>query len=242
LFFALQPKRAALTDINQELIDCYLAVRDHVGDLIEALGAHRYNEEHYYEVRDLSPAALPLVARAARTLFLNRTGFNGLYRVNSAGRFNVPFGRYVNPSICKPPELRACAAALRKVDLAVRDFGAVLEHAKAGDFVYFDPPYVPLSSTSSFTSYAAGGFGWKDQERLAELFCELERRGVRAMLSNSDHPEIHRLYDGFQIDRVEALRSINSKATGRGKIGEVVIRSYAKRGRRPARRKAAPSR
>lgn len=232
LFFFLRPNRATLTDINAELIDCYRAVRDRVEAVIDALGHHTYDAAHYYRVRDLDPASLSLPERAARTIFLNKTGFNGLYRVNSAGRFNVPFGRYVNPSICNAPQLRACSAALQGVELEVRDFYHVLDHAVAGDFVYLDPPYVPVSSTASFTSYSAGGFGLRDQERLAELFAELDKRGVQVMLSNSDVPEIPRLYKGFHIDRVEALRTINAKTDARGKVGEIVIRNYgSKRGR-----------
>ncbi|WP_437639552.1 DNA adenine methylase [Sorangium sp. So ce854] len=235
LFFCLQPKRAALTDVNAELIDCYRAVRDRVEEVIAALGSHEYDEAHYYSVRDLDPKALSLPERAARTIFLNRTGFNGLYRVNSAGRFNVPFGRYVNPSICNPPQLRACSAALQGVELEVRDFERVLDHAGEGDFVYLDPPYSPVSSTANFTSYSAGGFSFRDQERLAALFAALDERGVKVMLSNSDVPEIPPLYKRFKIDRVAALRSINAKSDARGRVGEIVIRNYGtRRGRRAA--------
>ncbi|MGK3964517.1 DNA adenine methylase [Sorangium sp. So ce118] len=235
LFFCLQPKRAALTDVNAELIDCYQAVRDRVEEVIAALGSHAYEQAHYYRVRDLDPATLSLPERAARTIFLNRTGFNGLYRVNSAGRFNVPFGRYVNPSICNPPQLRACSAALQGVELEVRDFERVLDHAAEGDFVYLDPPYSPVSSTANFTSYSAGGFSFRDQERLAALFAALDERGVQVMLSNSDVPEIPPLYKRFRIDRVAALRSINAKSDARGRVGEIVIRNYgSKRGRKAA--------
>lgn len=226
LYFAFRPPRATLTDVNRELIDCYVTVRDHADALIQELQGHAYDEAHYYAVRGLDPAALLPVARAARTIFLNRTGFNGLYRVNSAGRFNVPFGRYVKPAICNAAQLKACAEALRGVVLAARDFGGVLDDARRGDFVYFDPPYAPLSYTSSFTSYVPGGFGWDAQLRLRELFGALHRRGVRVMLSNSDHPEVRALYRGFLIHEVAALRSINVKSTRRGRIGEVVILSY----------------
>ncbi|AUX41778.1 DNA adenine methylase [Sorangium cellulosum] len=237
LFFSLQPERATLTDVNAELVDCYRAVRDSVEDVIGALGQHTYDEAHYYRVRDLDPASLSLSERAARTIFLNKTGFNGLYRVNSAGRFNVPFGRYVNPAICNRPQLRACSAALQGVELAVRDFERVIDHAEPGDFVYLDPPYSPVSSTANFTSYSAGGFSFRDQERLAALFAALDKKGVLVMLSNSDVPEIPPLYRKFRVDRVAALRSINAKSDARGRVGEIVIRNYTTR----RSRKAAPA-
>ncbi|MCC6553747.1 MAG: DNA adenine methylase [Polyangiaceae bacterium] len=225
LFFHLRPRRALLSDINAELVDCYLAVRDSVEDLIEALKRHRYDEEHYYAVRDLDPRELPLVERAARTIFLNRTGFNGLYRVNRAGNFNVPFGRFLKPNFCDEKNLRACSAALRGADLRVRDFTAVRDLADRGDFVYFDPPYAPLSDTADFTSYVPGGFGWDQQERLSELFTELADRGVNVMLSNSSVPRVRDLYRGFQIVDVEAKRSINSRPNRRGtKAQEIVVR------------------
>lgn len=230
LFFELRElrpeKQAHLRDVNAELIDCYRAVRDHVGDVIAALGKHRYDRDHYYRVRDDKPGTLTLVERAARTIYLNKTGFNGLYRVNSAGRFNVPFGRYTNPTFCDPDNLRACSRALRGVDIEVADFQAVVAEAEPGDFVYFDPPYVPVSETSDFTSYAAGGFGPEEQKRLAEAFGRLARKGVYVMLSNSDTPMVRELYAGHRIDVVYAARSVNSNATRRGKIGEVVVRSW----------------
>jgi DNA adenine methylase len=229
LFFSLRPPRATLTDVNAELVDCYRAVREHVEDVIHALDQHRYEEEHYYAVRAKDPAVLSLAARAARTIFLNKTGFNGLYRVNRSGRFNVPFGRYVNPGFRHPDSLanlRACARALRDVTIEVRDFTDVLRRARAGDFVYFDPPYVPVSTTSDFTSYVPGGFGADDQARLAGVFAKLAAKGVHVMLSNSDTPEVRALYARFRIDRVLASRSVNSNVTRRGKVGEVVVRSF----------------
>jgi DNA adenine methylase len=229
VFFALRPRQAVLTDVNRELIDCYRAVQGDVERVIDALLSHEYDEEHYYRVRGLDPAELAPPERAARTIFLNKTGYNGLYRVNKKGRFNVPFGRYTNPGFSQPESLnnlRACARALRGVTLEVRDFAQVARRARAGDFVYFDPPYVPASSTADFTSYVAGGFGWEDQRRLAEVFEELAGKGVQAMLSNSDTPAVRELYGGFRIDRVLASRSINSRADKRGKVGEVVVRNY----------------
>lgn len=229
LFFHLRPESATLTDVNAELINSYVAVQKHVDDVIRALEKHEYEETHYYRVRALDPVELSLADRAARTIYLNKTGYNGLYRVNRAGRFNVPFGRYVNPGFRHPDSLanlRACARALRSVKLAVRDFGEVVRHARRGDFVYFDPPYVPVSETADFTSYIPGGFGQEQQERLAAVFATLAEKGAYVMLSNSDTPRVRALYARFRIDGVLAARSINSKVTHRGKVGEVVVRNF----------------
>jgi DNA adenine methylase len=227
LFFHLRHAPASLSDINRELIDCYRAVRDEVEGLIEALKVHHYHESHYYAVRDRDPLAMPLHERAARTIFLNRTGFNGLYRVNRAGNFNVPLGRYTNPLICDERNLRACSEALKGAVLEVHDFSEVPRFARRGDFVYFDPPYVPVSDTSDFTSYVPGGFGWEQQLRLAEVFTELARHGVKVMLSNSDVQRLRDLYARFDIVHVEASRSINSVAARRGKkVQEIVVRSF----------------
>ena len=229
LFFALRPKGATLSDVNRELVDCYRAVQGHVEDVIRALARHEYDETRYYDVREQVPRDLPLAERAARTIYLNKTGYNGLYRVNRAGRFNVPFGRYTNPGFASPESfenLRACARALKGAKVCVRDFGDVVKRAKAGDFVYFDPPYVPVSETSDFTSYVPGGFGREDQERLAGIFEQLTDAGVRVMLSNSDTPSVRELYARFQIATVTAARSINSRANKRGKVREVVVTNY----------------
>jgi DNA adenine methylase len=223
LFFALRPKRGVLSDVNREIIDCYTAVRDDVGGLVRALREHRYESKHYYAVRDADPRTMPLAERAARTIFLNKTGFNGLYRVNRAGKFNVPFGRYAKPAICDEKNLRACSAALADVELIAGDFEKTAAHASPGDFVYFDPPYVPLSRTAAFTAYAAGGFDLDAQSRLAGLFSKLAARGVEVLLSNSDVPEIRALYAPFAIETIHATRVINSKATRRGPITELLV-------------------
>jgi DNA adenine methylase len=229
LFFALRPARATLADVNLELVDCYRAVQKHVEAVIAALARHVYDEDVYYSVRSKDPSSLRPEARAARTIYLNKTGYNGLYRVNKSGRFNVPFGRYVNPGFSSAESrdnLRACSRTLRGASIVNADFAEAVKGARAGDFVYFDPPYVPLSETSAFTHYAAGGFGAPEQERLARLFTELAGRGVLVMLSNSDTPEVRRLYARHCIDTVRAARHINSRATDRGKVSEVVVRSY----------------
>jgi len=226
MFFSLQPREAQLWDINAELINCYEVIRDHVEDVIVALRLHRYEKDYYYALRAMDPGNMDEVQRAARTICLNRTGFNGLYRVNRSGNFNVPFGRYKNPTICDAPNLRLCSKALARVRVASRDFSALEDSTRAGDFVYFDPPYVPRSATSGFTDYSPGGFSWQDQERLAEVFVNLAGRGVNVMLSNSDVPLVRKLYSGFVIDTVLATRNINSRADRRGAISEVVVRSY----------------
>jgi DNA adenine methylase len=226
MFFAMEPRVAILSDINPELIDVYTAVQRDVEGLIAALAPHRYEEAYYYEVRAWDPAELPLLDRAARTIYLNRAGFNGLYRLNSKGGFNVPFGRHTNPTLCDAPNLRACSRALADAHIEVRRFDAILDHAEPSDFVYLDPPYVPLSATSNFTSYSATSFDEPEQRELAEVFRELTRRGVKAMLSNSNAPLVHELYEGFDIQLVSARRNINSKATSRHAIHEVLVRNY----------------
>jgi DNA adenine methylase len=222
---------AALSDDNAELINCYRIVRDDVEALIKKLRAHkkRHHEEfpsYFYGVREQLPDRLSPVARAARFIYLNKTGYNGLYRVNAAGRFNVPVGRYKDPPICDAELLRAASAALQGVNIDVRDFGDWLSKARAGDFFYIDPPYVPLSKTSNFTSYAAGGFGAAEQVRLARFVRDLDGRGARVMLSNSDTPIVRKLYGGFDIKKINARRNINSNGARRGQIAELVIRNY----------------
>lgn len=231
VFFDLRTRRpdmtAFLSDVNAELVSCYTAVRDDVESVIRALGKHVYDSDHYYEVRAWKPAELAPAERAARTIYLNKTGYNGLYRVNRSGQFNVPFGRFTNPQFRDPENLRACARALRGVSIEHGDFELATKRAKAGDFVYLDPPYVPLSPTSDFTAYIPGGFGEGEQRKLAKVFAQLAKRGVHVMLSNSDTPLVRELYDGFDIRVVYASRSVNSNAARRGKLAEVVVRSFA---------------
>jgi DNA adenine methylase len=221
--------KAVLADSNASLIETFAAVRDHVDELITALAAHRreHSEAYFYRVREADPAALPSDwDRAARFIYLNKTCFNGLHRVNSRGLFNVPFGRYANPGILDEAALRGCSAALRHTDLRVANFEAVTRTARAGDFIYFDPPYDPLTKTAAFTSYTRKLFGEDDQARLADVFRKLGGRGCLVMLSNSDTPFIRRLYRGFGIVEVQARRNINSRPDARGPIGEVVVRNY----------------
>lgn len=223
LYFELKPTKAVLTDVNEELINAYLAIRDDVEGVIAALLGYRYDEEMYYRVRAIDPAKLAPTARAARTIYLNRTGFNGLYRVNKSGAFNVPFGRYSDPLICDAPNLRACAEQLAQAEIAVRPFDAVLDHARPGDFVYFDPPYFPLSETSEFTTYTASGFGLPQQKRLAAVAHALVAKKVHVMLSNADVATARRLYKGLKIAKVSAARSVSATASGRAGVTELIV-------------------
>ncbi|MBI3073807.1 MAG: DNA adenine methylase [Deltaproteobacteria bacterium] len=229
VFFGLRPACAVLSDSNAELIHCYAQIRDNVDAVITALAGHRYDEDHFYVVRKADPRYLSPAERAARTIFLNRVGWNGLYRVNSRGEFNVPFGRHTNPRICDAPNLRAVASALRGVDLRVAPFEAVLDRAKEGDFVYLDPPYVPVSATSNFTAYDREGFGVREQRRLAAVVAELSDAGIRVMVSNSYTPLVVELYQalrGFRMELIDVRRAINSKADARGPVREVVVVNY----------------
>lgn len=233
LYFELAPKKAVIADLNQELIDCYTAIRDDVDSVIQILKKHKYQKEYFYRVRAQKPFELSLPERAARMIYLNRAGFNGLYRVNKKGEFNVPFGRYNNPTICDELNLRGCAHHLNGVELRCEMFEDVVKTCKPGDFVYFDPPYIPLSNTAYFTAYEKGKFGMADQERLATVFDELSKRGVHAMLSNSDVPWMRSRYQHHHIHSVSATRMVNSKGSKRGPVGEVIVTSFPTQSERP---------
>jgi DNA adenine methylase len=232
VFFALAAERrfqrAVLGDVNGELINCYQALRDDVEAVIAPLSRLKNTPEEYYRVRGQSPARMSPAARAARVIYLNRCGYNGLYRVNSEGLFNVPFGRYARPRICDPERLRAASQALAGVELVQGDFNAVAGRRRLGpdDFVYLDPPYVPLSKTASFTAYA-GGFSMADQERLAKLLRRMADKGIAAVLSNSDCADTRRLYDGLAIESLPARRAINSVASRRGPVAELLVQTRA---------------
>jgi DNA adenine methylase len=226
---------ALLSDYNGELILCYQIIRDDVATLIDALWEHhrhRLDPHYFLEVRswDRQPgfAERPAVERAARMIFLNRTCYNGLYRMNRKGQFNAPFGYYKNPLICDPENLWAVSRALEDVELAVGDFGDVLGRAEPGDLVYFDPPYVPVSATASFTHYTGQTFGPEQQRRLAETFFALAERGVHVMLSNSATPLARELYVGRAAahDVVLASRKINCDGLKRGHVEELIVCSY----------------
>lgn len=217
--------RVLLSDANAELIDTYCALRDDVEAVIDRLAGHSYDRDHYYAVRALDPWTLDRSARAARMIYLNKTGYNGLYRVNRHGRFNVPFGRYNTPLICDAGNLRAVAAALREAELVCLPFATAAERAGRGDLVYFDPPYAPLSATARFTAYQRDGFALDDQARLRDTCLALTGRGVQVLVSNSDTPAVHALYadPAFRLHSVLANRAINSRAGGRGKVTELII-------------------
>jgi len=230
LFFARMPERALLTDINPTLVATYAAIRDDVQSVVEGLRAlaGRHSKESYYQVRERYNEGRRLSAsrRAAMFIYLNKTCFNGLHRVNRKGEFNVPVGSYKNPRILNEDGLYAASHALQNAKLECTGFESLLENAKPGDFVYFDPPYEPVSETASFTSYARDGFSQEDQTRLRDVYRALGRRGCRLMLSNSDVPFVRELYQDFRIDTVAAARAINCNAKKRGKVSEVVVRNY----------------
>jgi DNA adenine methylase len=225
VFFHLQPTHSLLADMNEQLIDLYKAIQQDVEGVIGALKQHRNEQEYYYEIRAQDPDELSPQERAARLIFLNKTCYNGLFRVNRSGRFNVPFGRYTNPTICNEKRLRAASQALADVELKFMDFEEAVDGAREGDFVYFDPPYVPLNSTSNFTSYHRFDFGTADHERLATTFHRLVAQNIDVMLSNSDTPLVRKLYGGsdYRVIEVQARRNINSKASRRGPITELLI-------------------
>jgi DNA adenine methylase len=224
LFFAVRPPRAVLSDNNLRLVRTWRGVQKHVEDVIRLLKTYPHDKDFFLALREKDIDAGSDVDVAAWFIYLNKTAYNGLYRVNSKNRFNVPFGRYVNPTLCDEDNLRSCASALRGATIEHEDFAAVLDRAEPGDFVYFDPPYVPLSDTSYFTSYTAEGFGPEDQTRLRDVARTLKKRGVRVLLSNSGAEFVRRLYKGFKIEEIHASRQVNCKAEGRGPIVELVIR------------------
>lgn len=217
---------AHLSDLNDELINCYSVVRDNVEQLIKALKKHRNESEYYYGVRSMDTSRMTAVTRAARLIYLNKTCFNGLYRVNRKGEFNVPFGSYKNPRTCDEDNLRAASEALRNARVEHKHFADALKSARKGDFVYLDPPYQPLSATSNFTSYTSKCFGELDQKRLAEVFDELHQRGCKVMLSNSDNEFVRELYKKFRLETVYANRAINCRADRRGRISELLVLNY----------------
>ena len=225
IFFHLLPQQAVLTDINPALVNVYECVRDRVEELIELLQEHErsHSLEHYYQTRSIHTGTN--LERAARLIYLNKTCFNGLYRENNKGEFNVPMGKYKNPAVCQSELLRSVSRILKDVAIAIQPFDAVLDHATPNDFVYFDPPYHPISTTSNFTAYSRYSFDSTDQERLREVFGQLAKRGVKVLLSNSDCPFIRELYQGFNIYTISASRAINSNAQKRGKITEVLVTS-----------------
>jgi len=229
LLFELQPQKAVISDINEELINAYKVIKDNVEELINSLKKHKNTKEYYYAIRAINPKTLTPVERASRFIYLNKTCFNGLYRENSKGQFNVPFGKYKNPKICNEENLRAVSEFLNKIEITILncDYKITCEMAKSGDFVYLDPPYYPISKTASFTKYNKNGFSEEDQIELSEIFKDLDRKGCYVMLSNSNTEFIKKLYANYRIQEIKANRFINCKANRRGKSNiEVLITNF----------------
>ncbi len=234
VFFDLLPKKAVISDFNAELVATYNIIKNDVESLIHSLNSNNYtySKERFLEIRALpKERKLSDLETATRFIYLNRTCFNGMYRVNKSGHFNVPFGAYANPMICDEVNLRKVSESLKEVTIKNQDYKKVLNTAKKGDFIYFDPPYHPVSNTASFTSYTADGFSSKQQVELRDTFLELHQRGCFVMLSNSDTEFINDIYgelvkEGIVINKVSAGRAINSNSAKRGKVQEVLVTNY----------------
>ncbi len=233
VYFELLPLRASINDINSELVTTYNVIRDNVSDLIEELtsGSYVYDKNVFLSIRSWDTNKVSDLKRAARFIYLNRTGFNGMYRVNKSGQFNVPFGRYNNPLICDSENLRKASSVLQGTKINNTSYKYVLDEAKKGDFIYFDPPYYPVSKTASFTAYSNDVFLEKQQEELRDTFIELHNRGCYVALSNSDTPFIESLFEPFSnegilIHKVQAGRAINADAGRRGKVSEIIVTNF----------------
>ncbi|WP_234031514.1 DNA adenine methylase [Lentibacillus cibarius] len=232
VLFDLQPKQAVINDVNKDLVNVYNVIKYNVEELVEDLKKHENDKDYFYAIRDLDRQPeyeeLSPIEKASRLIYLNKTCFNGLFRVNSQGQFNVPFGKYKNPQIVNEIVLKAVHNYLNVNDVTImnEDFETVIQDAKKGDFLYFDPPYDPVSDTSSFTGYSLDGFNKNDQVRLRDTFVELDKRGCKVLLSNSATDFIKDIYSDFHIEIVSATRNINSVASKRGKIDEVLVMNY----------------
>ncbi|MCS6942448.1 MAG: DNA adenine methylase [Geminocystis sp.] len=229
LLFELMPQKAIINDINKELINAYLVIKENLGELLIELRNHKNEHIYYYKIRALKPEFLSEVKRASRFIYLNKTCFNGLYRENSKGEFNVPFGNYKNPKIVDKENLESISEYLNSADIEIynTDYKEVCYRAGRGDFIYFDPPYHPISKTSSFTKYTKYDFSEKEQIELSEIFRELDNRGCYLMLSNSNTEFIKALYKNYRIKELEANRYISCKASGRKKSKiEILIKNF----------------
>lgn len=222
------PNKVYLSDMNEELINCLNIIKNNPNGLIKELKKLKesHNKDHYYKIRAIDLKDLSPIQRAGRFIYLNKTCFNGLYRVNSKGGFNVPIGSYTNPAILNEAEIKEISTLLQNSKLEVKQFYEITKEAKKGDFIYFDPPYYPLDKKPSFTTYTKDKFLDKEQKHLAEVFKELDKKGCKVMLSNSDSDFIKMLYKSYHINLVKATRMINCDATKRGKINEVVVTNY----------------
>ena len=233
LLFKLQPTTAYINDTNEELINLYEVVRDDVESLISELENHKNTSDHFYSVRDWDRNEtkydkLSRIQKAARVIYLNKTCYNGLFRVNNAGEFNVPFGYYKSPNFVNAPVLKAVHSYLNssKIRITCGDYYDVVTKLPKGSFVYFDPPYDPVSNTANFTGYTKGGFSKEEQIRLKECCDELTNKKINFMLSNSSTDFIKNLYKDYNVTIVKAKRAINSNSSKRGEIDEVVVRNY----------------
>ncbi|MCD5413615.1 MAG: DNA adenine methylase [Clostridiales bacterium] len=233
VLFELQPKKAIINDINDELINLYCVIKYNVDELVNELKEYRNEEEFFYETRSLDRnektySNLSNVERAARIHYLNKTCYNGLFRVNMAGQFNSPFGKYKDPNIVNEINFRAVSKYFNNSNILFKsgDFESALKGIRKGTFVYFDPPYDPVSDSSNFTGYAKGGFDRKEQERLKIQCDKLDSRGVKFLLSNSATEYILDLYKDYKVEIIKAKRSINSKGDKRGEVDEVLVRNY----------------
>ena len=231
VLFYLKPKFSNIIDINKELINCYKVIKNNVSELIELLKVHKNEENYYYKIRVLDRDEkkfnkLSHIEKASRMIYLNRCCYNGLYRGNSKGQFNVPFGKYKNPNFCDKENLLAVSKSLQNVKLKYGSFENCLDYAKKGDFVYFDPPYYPLSKTSSFTSYTKENFGEDSQQELYNVFKILDERDCKLMLSNSYNDYIKDLYKDYKVISLDARRAINCNAAKRGNIKELLVLNY----------------
>ncbi len=232
VLFDIQPKKAVVNDINSELISAYKVIRDDIDELIKHLSAHKNEKEYFYALRELDRTpgykAWSSVQRASRLIYLNKTCYNGLFRVNNQGQFNVPFGNYKSPNIVNEVVLRAAHHYLSNSEIKFRntDFAEAVADAKRGDFVYLDPPYDPVSDTAYFTGYSLDGFGREEQARLKRVVDDLDERGCKVLLSNSSTDFIRDLYKGYKIITVKASRAINSDSSRRGKVDEILVMNY----------------
>ncbi|MFH1178742.1 MAG: DNA adenine methylase [Candidatus Bathyarchaeota archaeon] len=227
LFFYLEPIRGSINDVNKRLINFYRVLRDNPDELIEIASKYTYEKDEYYRLRDrFNEGPLEDVEDAAILLYLNKTGFNGLYRVNSKGEYNVPFGTYKSPRIVDVKRIQLASSILKKIEINSERFYGVKKYVKKGDIVYFDPPYLPVSDTSDFTAYSRAGFGYDDHMLLKDTCVELHEKGVLFVQSNSYVQPILDLYeaiDGFRVETVQMNRTINSDASKRGEVNEVLI-------------------
>lgn len=231
LFFDLKIKKSFINDYNSELTNLYEIIKNKPNELIKDLEKHENNSEYFYKIRELDRIPekykkLSKVKKASRFIYLNKTGFNGLYRVNRNGQFNVPFGKYKNPNYIDSENILACSKLLQETTILNGDFEIIKKYIKKGDFVYFDPPYVPLNETSNFTNYTEKGFDEDMQFRLKELCDYIDSIGAYFMLSNSYTKYIENLYEEYNLITVQANRALNCKASGRGKINEYIVVNY----------------